>query len=128
LGFAPKKLVSFGKYLVVLWSLLLLLLLGFPLVVWTVSGRPCGGLEGLLQGVLGAFSGGMDQNGQDQHPLFVKPPSIQNQAHHIVDGMIDRMYFLVEDGRTECAVALHKEIEEWISTDKNEKDIDVLSI
>jgi hypothetical protein len=42
--------------------------------------------------------------------------------------MIDRMYFLVEDGRTECAVALHKEIEEWISTDKNGKDIDVLSI
>ena len=114
--------------MVVLWSLLLLLLLGFHLVVWTVSERPCGGLEGLLQGVLGAFSGGMDQNGQDQHPLFVKHPSIQNQAHHIVDGMIDRMYFLVEDGRTECAVALHKEIEEWISTDKNGKDIDVLSI
>jgi hypothetical protein len=115
-----------GKYLVVLWSLLLLLLLGLHLVVWTISGRPCGGLEGLLQGVLGAFSGGMDQNGQDQHPLFVKTPSIQNQAQHIVDGMIDRMYFLVEQGRTDCAASLHKEIEEWLILSKHK--IEVLSI
>ena len=117
-----------GKYLGVLWSLLLLLLLGFDLVLWTASGRPCGGLEGLLQGVLGAFLGVWTRMVWPSTPLFVKPPSIQNQAQHIVDGMIDRMYFLVEDGRTECAVALHKEIEEWISTDKNGKDIDVLSI
>jgi hypothetical protein len=60
-------------------------------------------------------------------PLFVKPPSIQNQAQYIVDGMIDRMYFLVEQGRTDCAVALHKEIEEWTSLESNQ-DIDVLSI
>ena len=113
--------------MVVLWSLLLLLLLGFDLLLWTTYGRPCGGLEGLLQGLLGAFSGGMDQNGQDQHSLFVKPPSIQNQAQHIVDAMIDRMYFLVEQGRTDYAVALHKEIEEWTSLESNQ-DIDVLSI
>lgn len=42
--------------------------------------------------------------------------------------MIDRMYFLVEQGRTECAAALHKEIEEWISVDSKAQDIDVLSI
>ena len=90
MGFAPKKIwFVLEKYLVVLWSLLLLLLLVFGLVIWTASGRPCGGPEGLLQGVLGAFSGGMDQNGLDQHLLFVKPSSIQNQAQHIVDGMID---------------------------------------
>ena len=65
-------------------------------VVWTASGRPCGGLEALLQGLLGAFSGGMDQNGLDQNPLFVKPSSIQNQSQQIVDTLIDRMYFLVE--------------------------------
>lgn len=103
------------------------MLLVFGLVIWTASGGPCVGLEGLLQGVLGAFSGGMDQNGLDQHPLFVKPPSIQNQAQHIVDGLIDRMYLLVEQGRTDCAVALHKEIEEWTSSENNQ-DIDVLSI
>jgi hypothetical protein len=109
-----------------LWSLLCLLLLGFDLLFWTASGRPCGSLEGLLQGVLGAFSGGNDQNAQDQHPLFVKPPSIQNQAQHIVDGMIDRMYFLVEQGRTDCVASLHKEIEEWVIASKHK--IDVLSI
>ena len=42
--------------------------------------------------------------------------------------MIDRMYFLVEQGRTECAAALHKEIEEWISVDSKAQDVDVLSI
>jgi hypothetical protein len=68
----------------------------------------------------------MDQNAQDQHPLFVKPPSIQNQAQHIVDGMIDRMYFLVEQGRTDCAASLHKEIEEWLISSKHK--IEVLSI
>jgi len=41
--------------------------------------------------------------------------------------MIDRMYFLVEQGRTECAAALHKEIEEWISVDSKAQDVDVLS-
>ena len=107
-------------------SLLLLLLLGFHLVLWIPSGKPCGGIEGLLQGVLGAFSGGRDQNAQDQHTLFVKPPSIQNQAQHIVDGMIDRMYFLVEQGRTDCATSLHKEIEEWLIAGKHK--IEVLSI
>lgn len=56
----------------------------------------------------------------------MKHTSIQNQAQHIVDGMIDRMYFLVEQGRTNCAVALHKEIEEWTSLEYNQ-DIDVLS-
>ena len=37
------------------------------------------------------------------------------------------MYFLVEDGRTDCAVALHKGIEEWTSLESNQ-DIDVLTI
>jgi len=45
-----------------------------------------------------------------------------------VDVMIDRMYFLVEQGRTDCAVALHKEIEEWISADSKSQDIEVVSI
>ena len=116
-----------GKYLGVLWSLLLLLLLGFDLVLWTASGRPCGGLEGLLQGVLGAFLGVWTRMVWTSTPLFVKPPSIQNQAQHIVDTLIDRMYFLVEQGRTDCAVAIHKEIEEWTSLESNQ-DIDVLSI
>jgi len=59
-------------------------------------------------------------------PLFVKPPSIQNQAQHIVDEMIDRMYFLVEDGRTDCAASLYKEIQEWLIASKHK--VEVLSI
>jgi len=43
-----------------------------------------------------------------------------------VDGMIDRMYFLVEQGRTDCAASLHKEIEEWLISSKHK--IEVLSI
>jgi hypothetical protein len=57
----------------------------------------------------------------------VKPSSIQNQAQHIVDTLMDRMYFLVEQGRTDCAVALHKEIKEWTSLESNQ-DIEVFSI
>jgi len=56
----------------------------------------------------------------------MKPPSIQIQAQQIVDTLIDRMYFLVEQGRTDCAFALHKEIEEWLISSNHK--IEVLSI
>jgi len=47
-----------------------LLLLGFDLVVWTSSGRPCGGPEGLLQGAADGFSAGSAPELLKQHQKF----------------------------------------------------------
>lgn len=60
----------------------------------------------------------------------MKPISVEEQAQHIVDYLVDRMYSLVDMGDTESAKSIYCEIQDWIAKDENTgKDYsEVLSI
>ncbi|NBV28131.1 hypothetical protein EBS02_03800 [bacterium] len=60
----------------------------------------------------------------------MKPVSVEAQAKHIVDYLIDRMYILVEGDDTDSAQAIYKEIKDWIAIDGKTKNdyAEVLSV
>ena len=57
----------------------------------------------------------------------MKPISVEEQAQHIVDFLIDRMYALVEMGDTESAKSIYFEIQDWIAEEEN-KDKDFAEV
>jgi hypothetical protein len=60
----------------------------------------------------------------------MKPVSIEQQAQHIVDSLVDRMYILLEKEDIKSAQAIYREIKDWIATYGNvENDYaEVLSV
>ena len=49
----------------------------------------------------------------------MKAVSVEEQAQHIVDFLVDRMYYLVEMGGTESVKSIYCEIQEWIAEQEN---------
>ena len=82
---------------------------------------------GFYRLILVVFLLGLLQKGWSTTSSFMEAASLQIQAQMTVDTLVDRMYELVELGKVECAVALHKEIQEWIE-EEQQQDIEVLSI
>lgn len=54
--------------------------------------------------------------------------TIQHQVQQIVDILIERMYFLVNENKIEEAKALHEEIKDWIFDDSSKSYMDIFSI